>query len=462
MGFVNRVKELAFLEENWKEERKAKLIVLWGKRRVGKTELVKQFLKDKPAVYFLSESTSEMEQLRKFSLSIGQFFNEPLLETKGFAGWEEAFRYIKDKNRRFVLVIDEFPYLIQSNSAIPSLFQKAWDEYWSKTKIYLILLGSSIGMMETEVLGYRSPLYGRRTGQWRVDPLTFESSGMFRKGSSFEDRIMHFAVAGGIPAYWLQFPKEKDFASNLMDHALRRGQFLYDEVEFILREELREPRYYFALLQAIAQGKRKLSEIVNATGLSQPAANKYLGVLSGLRIVEREIPVTEEKPMKSKKGLYRITDEFFQFWFRFIFPKRAELEMDRAEGVLKEIRDGMPQYLSFVYEKVAIETLLKHMDDIFPFTAVGRWWEKNEEIDIVGINKDLNSIVFGEVKWSEKPVGTDIYEALRQKARKVQWGKEDRKEIFCLFSKKGFTSAMTKRAKEDGVLLFKEDKLISL
>lgn len=462
MGFVNRVKELTFLEENWKEQ-KARLIVLWGKRRVGKTELVKQFLKDKPAVYFLSESTSEMEQLRKFSLSIGRYFEEPLLETRGFAGWEEAFRYIKDKNRRFVLVIDEFPYLIQSNPAIPSLFQKAWDEYWSKTNIYLILLGSSIGMMETEVLGYRSPLYGRRTGQWKVDPLTFESSSKFRKGSSFEDRIMHFAVAGGIPAYWLQFSKEKDFAANLMAHALKKGQFLYDEVEFILREELREPRYYFALLQAIAQGKRKLSEIVNATGLSQPVANKYLGVLSDLRIVEREIPVTEEKPMKSKKGLYRITDEFFQFWFRFIFPKRAELEMDRAEGVLKEIRDGMPQYLSFVYEKVAVETLWKQMDDIFPFTAVGRWWEKNEEIDIVGINKDLNSILFGEVKWSEKPVGTDIYEALRQKTCKVQWGKEKegRREYFCLFSKKGFTPAMIKRAKEDGVLLFKEDRVLT-
>ncbi len=459
MEFINREKELAFLEEKWREQ-KAKFVVLWGKRRVGKTELVKQFIKDKPYVYFLSESTNDYEQLRRFSAAIGEFFNEPLLESRGFAGWVESFKYVREKEKRFVLVIDEFPYLIQSNPAIPSLFQKAWDEYWSKSDIYLILLGSSIAMMENEVLGYRSPLYGRRTGQWRVDPMTFDAAGNFRRGKNFEDQLLHFAVAGGIPAYWPQFSEEKDFTENLRNHVLKKGQMFYDEVEFILREELREPRYYFALLQAISQGKRKLSEIVNSTSISQPVANKYLGVLADLKIVEREIPVTEEKPLKSKKGLYRIRDEFFRFWFRFIFPRRGELEMGREEYVAEHIKGQMPQYLSLVYEKVAIETLWKHMDRFFPFTSVGRWWDRNEEIDIVGINRELNSILFGEVKWSEKPVGVDVYEALKTKASKLQWGKEGRKEFYCLFSKKGFTKTMLKKAEEGGVMLFKEDKPI--
>lgn len=453
MDFIDREKELAFLEEKW-EEPKAQLIVLWGKRRVGKTELVKQFIKDKPYVYFLSESTSETEQLKRFSLSVGRFFKEPLLETRGFAGWEESFRYIKDKDQKFVLVIDEFPYLIQSNPAIPSLFQKAWDEYWSRSNIYLILLGSSISMMETEVLGYRAPLYGRRSGQWRLEPMTFDSVSNFRKGKSFEDRLMHYSLAGGIPAYWLQFSDEKDFFENLKDRVLKKGEMLYDETEFILREELREPRYYFALLQAIAQGKRKLSEIVNATGITQPMANKYLGVLSDLRIVERELPVTEEKPLKSKKGLYRIRDEFFHFWFKFIFPRRSELEMGRVDEVLSSIREGMPQHLSSVYEKVAIELLWKHMDRFFPFTYIGRWWDRNEEIDIVGINGDLNSILFGEVKWSERPIGIDIYGALKEKSHKVKWGGKGRKEYFCLFNKKGYTDAMVEIAKKEGVVLF--------
>jgi len=456
MEFIDRERELDFLEEKWRETR-AQFIILWGKRRVGKTELVKQFIEDKPHIYFLSESTSEQEHLRRFSSAVGMFFQEPLLQTRGFSGWEEVFQYLKGKGHRLVLVIDEFPYLIWSNPAIPTLFQKGWDEYGSGSHLFLILLGSSMAMMENEVLGHRSPLYGRRTGQWRLDPMTFAASSGFRKGKSFEDRISHFAVAGGIPAYWLQFERERDFWGNLREHVLKKGQVLYDEVEFILREELREPRYYFTLLQAIAQGKRKLAEIVNATGLSQPVANKYLAVLADLKVVEREIPVTEEKPLKSKKGLYRIMEEFFQFWFKFVFPVRAELEIGRGDQVLDRIREALPQHLAGVYEKVARETLWNHREQFFPFVSAGRWWDKNEEIDLVAVNQGLNAILFGEVKWSERPVGLDLYEALKEKARKVVWGKPARSEFFCLFSKKGFTEAMIKRARQEGVVLFQAE-----
>jgi AAA+ ATPase superfamily predicted ATPase len=458
MEFINRKQELRFLGEKWCEPG-AQLIVLWGKRRVGKTELIKQFIENKPGIYFLSESTSEKDQLKKLSYAIGDFFRESLLQTRGFVEWEEAFRFLKEKNKKIVIVIDEFPYLIQSNSAVPTLFQKGWDEYLAKSKVYLVLLGSSVSMMETEVLGYRAPLYGRRTGQWHINPMAFDEISNFRRGKSFEDRLLHFAVGGGIPAYWLQFSKKDNFYSNIRTKLLTKGQFLYDEVEFILREELREPRYYFALLQAISQGKRKLSEIVNAVGLAQPTANKYLGVLSDLRIIEREIPVTEEKPLKSKRGLYKISDEFFDFWFRFIFPWRGELELGRIDDVLLRVKKGMPQYVSFVYEKVAKEVLWRYVDRIFPFKAVGKWWDKNEEVDIVAHNDELNSILFGEVKWSRKQVGTDIYQNLKKKVQKVTWGRKGRNEHFCLFSKTGFTNAMVKIAKKERVFLFTEDIL---
>ena len=237
---------------------------------------------------------------------------------------------------------------------------------------------------------------------------------------------------------------------------------LYEEVEFLLREELREPRYYFALLQAIAQGKRKLSEIVNATGLPPQVANKYLGVLSDLNILEREIPVTEEKPLKSKKGLYKITDEFCQFWFKNISPRKGELEIDMEESVLKDIKASLPQYLSFIYEKIAKELLLKYSDNFFPFTKIGRWWEKNEEIDVVGLNSALNKILFCEVKWTSKPMGVDVYESLKEKSRKVIWGNKNRKEYFCLFSKQGFTDAMFEKAKRDKVSLFKGEELLKV
>lgn len=458
MEFIDREKELAFLERKYQENR-SQFIILWGKRRVGKTELVKQFVRDKPHVYFLSASTSEKEQLNRFSAAIGGFFEEPILQTRGFSSWEESFQYIKMKQRRFILAIDEFPYLILSNPAITSLFQKAWDEYWQDSQVVLIMLGSSMAMMENEVLGYRSPLYGRRTGQWRVDPMTFAFVSDFRKSKSFEDRLSHYSVAGGIPAYWLQFSNNLDFWGNLEQNVLKKGQMLYDEVEFILREELREPRYYFALLQAISQGKRKLSEIVNATGLRQPVANKYLGVLSDLKVVERELPVTVDKPLKSKKGLYRIIEQFFQFWFKFIFARQSELEMGKADIVLDGMRQELNQHLSMAYEKVAKEVIWNHMDQFFPFTNVGKWWDKNEEIDLVAVNPKMNSILFGEIKWSNKPVGVNIYAALKEKAQRVKWGNENRAQHFCMFSKSGFTEAMIKQASEEGVVLFTKDKI---
>ena len=313
-------------------------------------------------------------------------------------------------------------------------------------------------MMENEILGYRSPLYGRRTGQWHLEPMDFNSCRLFRKEKTFEDQINHFAVAGGIPAYWMQFNSNFNIWRNLSERVLRKGQFLYNEVEFILREELREPRYYFALLQAVAQGKRKLAEICNATGIMQPSANKYLGVLADLHIVEREIPVSEEKPLKSKKGLYRFRDDFFRFWFRYVFPRRGELELGRIDAVIDDIRVQWPQYISLIYEKVCLQLLRRSMDRFFPFSAIGRWWEKNEEIDLVALNKQMNAILFAEVKWSKKPVGINIYEDLKRKAKFVHWGTGHRKEYYCLFNKSGFTPKMIKLAKDEGIALVKEDK----
>jgi AAA+ ATPase superfamily predicted ATPase len=301
MEFVDREQELSFLQEKWRQNQ-AQFIVLWGKRRVGKTELVKQFIKGKPNVYFLSESTSNKEQLLRFSRAMGEFFQEPLLTTRGFAEWEEIFSYVSQKKKRFVLAVDEFPYLISSNPAILSLFQKAWDEYWSKSNIFLILLGSSIAMMENEVLGYRSPLYGRRTGQWRVEPMPFTHIRQFRKAKNFDDILCHFGAAGGIPAYWLKFDKKNSFEENLKEKVLKKVNFSMTRWNSFCGKNS-ESHVFILPSCSNSTGKRKLSEIVNATGITLTSANKYLGVLSDLKLVERELPITEEKPLKSKKGL---------------------------------------------------------------------------------------------------------------------------------------------------------------
>lgn len=457
--FIDRERELAFLENVWSQTA-PQLIILWGKRRVGKTELIKQFMRGKLHVYFLGESTSESQQIRRFSEALAAFFKDPLIETRGFSGWEEAFRYLALRKEKILLAIDEFPYLIESNRAIPSLFQKAWDEHVSKSPVHLVLLGSSISMMERDVLGLRSPLYGRRTGQWRVDPLSFSSAGLFRKNKPYEDRFSHYAIAGGVPAYWLQFDEKSGFWENVQQRVLTKGQPLYEEVEFILREELREPRYYFALLQAIAQGKRKLAEIVNATGIPQPSANKYLGVLGDLKIIEREVPITERAPAKSRRGYYRIIDEFFRFWFKYVFPYRSELELGNTNDVLSRIRASWPDHLGSVYEIVAREMLWEYRNRIFPFSAVGRWWNKEEEIDVVAVNSESDSILLGEVKWTKKPVGIDILEKLQKKAKMVVWGTAKRKEAYALFSRSGFSNAVMKRSQKGEVILFKQGSLL--
>ncbi|GAB4423636.1 MAG: hypothetical protein OHK0032_18570 [Thermodesulfovibrionales bacterium] len=194
---------------------------------------------------------------------------------------------------------------------------------------------------------------------------------------------------------------------------------------------------------------------MNATGISQPVANKYLGVLSDLDIVEREVPVTEVKPLKSKKGLYRIKDEFFQFWFGYVFPRRGDIEMDRQDNVLQAIKQDIQHHLALTYEKIALSTLQENANLFFPFDKLGRWWDRNEEIDIIGFNKELNAILFVEVKWSEKQVGTNILNELKTKAEKVQWGNSKTSKHFALFSRKGFTNDMVKLAKREKVLLFR-------
>jgi AAA+ ATPase superfamily predicted ATPase len=460
MKFIDRDEPLAFLQRQYTEHR-AQFIAIYGKRRVGKTALVKQFFADKPHIYFLADKTSAHDQLRTLSTKIGEFYQDSFLIERGFGTWEQVFAYLKTKEQ-FVWIIDEFPYLVESDPAIPSLFQKGWDEYLKESKVFLILLGSSIGMMETEVLGYRSPLYGRRTGQLLLHPLGFSEARQFFPRLNFEEALTFYAICGGVPAYLLEFKPQFDVWTNLRDRVLSPATFLYPEPEFILREELREPRNYFAILKAMAAGKTKIGELVNDTGFPKSKLSKYLSVLTDLKIVEREVPVTEEKPDKSKRGIYQLTDYFFRFWFEFVFPNRSELESGAVETVLKKIRQGFPLYVSTVYESVAKESVLTwSRQGRLPFhlNRVGRYWEKEFELDLVGLGEENDVALFGEAKWTNKPLSLGIYEQLKQKAQQVAWKKETRHEYYILFSRSGFSDELKTQAKREALLLVEGDRL---
>lgn len=456
MKFYNRKKELKALE-NWWNEKKSNLIIIYGKRRVGKTALCLEFIKDKPSVYFLSERLDVKMQLKKLSCQIGEFFNDDYIAKYGIDDWEQLFKYIAQKNKKFAWVIDEFPYLAEADAAIPSMFQKGWDLYLKDSKVDLILCGSSIGMMEKYTLIYKSPLYGRRSGQILVQPFSILDLDEIFPRKSFDDKMSIYSIVGGTITYLKYFVEEKDIWKAVEKYILSKEQFLFEEAEFLLREELREPRSYFSILLMLSMGKRKLGEIINGTGFDKSALSAYLAILNQLRITEKEVPVTEKYPEKSRKGLYRIKDEYFEFWFRFIFNNKSLLEEEKIKDVLDIIKESIIDLIARNYENFAIEFIKKNYAD---FNYAGKWWDKNEEIDVVGLNESTKEILFGEVKWSNKKVGTDIYRELKRKAELVDWNKEDRKERFALFSKSGFTKDMKELAKNENVTLIYKDKLV--
>lgn len=472
MRFINRKAELKALENKW-QENQPQLFIVYGKRRVGKTELIKRFIKNKPAIYFLADRRNTVEQLKELGRIIGEYFKDGILIKKGFINWIEVFIYLKNKTTdKFIFAIDEYPYLVESDDATSSLFQKGWDEYLKNSQIFVILSGSSIAMMESEALIHNSPLYGRRTGQTLVKPLKFAESRDFFPEKSFDDFLSIYTITGGMPAYLAQFQTNQSLEKNIELKIFEKTSFLHNEVEFTLKDELREPKNYLFILQAIALGKRKFGEISNYTGMQKNILNKYLSILANLQLVDKEYPAMEDRPEKSRKGLYRIIDNFFIFWFQYVFQYRSYLEIGNYDFVFKKmfselhknnsLNSSFKILESLVYEKVCQEILNGFGKNIFSFERIGRWWENEKEIDIVGLNNESKEIVFGECKWSEKPIGVNIYEDLLKKAADVQWNRGKRKEYYILFSKSGFTEGMIESAKKNKIFLVHKNELVKL
>ena len=462
MKFIDREKELRALDKFWREDQ-PQFIVIYGKRRVGKTELIKQFIKDKPRVYFLAQAINEHENLKALGGAVGEAMGDETLSKKGFDTWKEFFSYIRERlKKKMVLAIDEFPYLAEANKGIPSIFQAAWDEHLAHSPLFLILCGSSIGMMEKAVLAYKAPLYGRRTGQILLEPFAFSSAREFYPSLPFERSLELYSIAGGNPSYLNKLDGSISLSKNIEQKILPPESFLFNEIGFILREELREPRNYMTILKAIALGKHKIGEIVNETGLAKGILHKYLFTLEDLYVVHKEVPVTEKIPLKSRKGIYKLRDQFFKFWFKYILPNQGSILAGNQHWVLDKILKDIPVLIAENYESVARELVWRQAEKFFPILKIGRWWDRNEEIDIVALNDEENAALFGEVKWSGRPVGTDIYENLKEKASRVQWGAPGRKEYYCLFSKSGFTPALLNLAGKEKISLFHQDKLLQL
>lgn len=455
--FVNRASELRLLGQRYASEQ-AELFVLYGRRRVGKTELLARFCEGKRHIFYVADLAAEAVLRSSFSAAVNALQHGPEAPAPVYGSWEDLLNVLARlaQTERLVVVLDEFPYLVAAYPPLASVLQRVWDRALSKSRIMLILCGSYIGMMEETVLGYSAPLYGRRTAQYLLEPLEFSDARLFYSNYSLEDRVRAYATFGGTPAYLKAINPDQSLEANIEQNILTRGAFLYDEARFVLQQELREPRNYFAVLQAIASGRTQLNEIKQASGLEGVTA--YLDTLQQLHLVERVVPVTETQPHKSRRGLYRLSDQFLRFWFRFVHPNRSQLEKGASETVLADaVLPFLDLFAGPVFEEICRQSFWRAgQGGRLPFSPnqVGGWWRANQEIDLVAM--DDHTALLAECKWSTRPVGTDILEDLERKAQQALPELSGRQIYYGLCSRAGFTEHLHQAAAARSDLLLLE------
>ena len=423
-------------------------MVLYGRRRVGKTALTAEFIKEKKAIYFLATEENEAQNRRAFKNIIAEHAGNELLGNANIDNWDMIFKTWLEPSddEKNLIIIDEFQYLGKANNAFPSIFQRIWDTMLKDRSVMVILCGSLISMMESQTLMYSSPLYGRRTGQIKLKQIPFRYYNEFFPNKTEKELIEYYAVTGGVPKYIELFHDSDNIYSAIEKNILSKSSFLYDEPNFLLQREVSEIGSYFSVIKTIAAGNQKLAKIATALELKQSGLTKYLKTLINLDILEREVPITEENPEKSKKGLYKIKDNFIIFWFKFIFPNLNYIESGHEKSAMNKIKANfIDAHVAYVYEDICIEKMweLNAANKWnFEFDKVGRWWNNNTEIDIIAIDRSSNNIIFGKCKYRANKIGLDVLNELEHKTEQVDWKKDNRKNHFILFSISGFTDEL--------------------
>lgn len=448
--FVDRELETKTLEREY-AKKGASLVIVYGRRRVGKTTLLNEFAKDKRTIYYLATQESEGINRNLFREKAAEFAQNEVLMNAVVDRWDTIFKAIvtADGKEKIVVILDEFQYLGRTNPAFPSVFQRIWDEILKERNVMVILCGSLISMMVSQTLSYQSPLYGRRTAQIRLKQIPFLYYQDFFDGLSFREQVERYAVTGGVPKYIESFADQEDIYRGIEENILALSGYLYEEPYFLLQQEVSELGSYFSVLRAIAFGNTKMADLSSAIGVRATDLTRTLKTLIDLDLVEREVPVTEKEPEKSKKGLYHIKDNYIRFWFTFIYPNQSDIERGNTEYVMEKIRKSFVRnHVAFVYEDICRELLAADQEIPYHFSRIGRYWDKHTEIDVVALNEEEKVILFGECKYWSNPVDVDIFYALVEKSKRVAWFLNDRKEIFMLFSISGYTQRLLRLARE--------------
>ena len=452
MNFIDREKELENLNKEYKKDNS--FVVLYGRRRVGKTTLIKEFIKDKKAFYFLADKQNENLQIERFKNQISEYFKDEFLKKIEIKDWDTVFDYLLTKisNEKIILVIDEFQYLCMTNKDFSSIFQRIYDGKLKDKNIMIILCGSLISMMYSETLAYESPLYGRRTAQIKLQAIKFKYYNEFFKNKSIQELIELYSITGGVPKYILSLDRNKSALYNIENNIFDKNNYLYSEPKFLLQEEVNDLSRYFSILNAISIGHTKMSAISSYLQINAGGLSPYISKLIDLDILEKESPISENIE-NTKKVLYKIKDNYLKFWFSYVYPYQSYLEIENLTYIKNKIENEFDLYVSKIYEDLARESVWENMK--FPLVKVGRWWDKDTEIDIVALGED-NKIVFGECKYSKKQVGLNILNELKEKSKKVIWKNDKREEYNIIFSKSGFSQDLIELAKKETNIILKE------
>lgn len=435
-------------------------IIIYGRRRVGKTTLINEFCKDKPTIFFSALNTTEIENLESLSKSIMNYERPDMDAFPEFKTYDAALDELTalSMHERIVFVIDEYPYLAKAKPSISAMLQHIIDHKWNNSKMFLILCGSSMSFMENQVLGQESPLYGRRTGQFKIAPLDYKESAVFHPDLSTEDNALIYGITGGVPHYINKLGVKESVDEALLDNFFDRSSYLYEEPANLLKQELREPAIYNAIITAIAQGTSRINDIALKTGQENSVVSKYLGTLIDLGIVKKETPVTEKI---GKKTIYELADSFFRFWYHFVPANMSAIDSGRIQkSYANTIKKNLPDYMGLTFEHMCRDYLLYYEKDLpIELNQVGQWWgtdnknKKQVQIDIIGTPVEGDEYIIGSCKYRNEKLGLDELELIREYAQVFGKGK---KYHYYIFSKGGFTEGLI-QAKNRG-----EARLIGL
>jgi AAA+ ATPase superfamily predicted ATPase len=437
--FINRINELQKLNDEY-NKKSSSFSVIYGRRRVGKTALISEFIKDKAHIYLYITQGDLVNQVESFTIQIRKFVDVNIANYLRFDSFENAIEFLATLNleQKLILCLDEYQNLTIKDRAFSSKLQMLWDTKLKDKNIYLILCGSVLSMMQSETLNYLAPLYGRRTSQFHIKPLKFQDIKLFLPHLDKIDLMFVYSSFGTIPKYLLEYDERLDFMQNVERNILDKNSYLYSEGNFLIKDEISDSASYFSILESISKGNTKIGSIASSLSVNSSYLSKYMLKLIELDIIEKETPITDTNPLKSKFGRYKINDKFLNFWFYYVYKNYNYLEIGQNKFVIDEIKLNFnDKFVSFAFEDFVKEDIfinpLKYID--FIPKKIGRWWNNNTEIDIVAF--DDENIAFIECKWQNSVNKEKIKNELIVKSSQIQ---SDKKRTFIVISKNDYLS----------------------